>query len=337
MNQSTNPSANPFKMPQPRVLRPNAPITHPTPTAPTINHQVVSVSKTNGAMPLPQIMAPIPMQKPANIVHPIIKRPLPTAVVPKKILPPNLVVHASAKPPVSVQPKQVTTTVTIEEEPMPDLVNGHANGYESKATHWQPSNGHQTQTPSPTPAWQQPIAQPATQPMGQSSTIGQSQSQIIAQILSDQLRAQFKILESKIDAKLEMCVRDVVGSTIRDLKTQFETSQILGETLNDKIPVFARPDPTATIEHVIEKRGTKLKLFLPMTSNVHGYWAQTPFVTNNGSVATGFVPIFTSKIDSIVYDLPPSELKSRFDQMRSHLDILSDKDFIPNIGKFQDV
>lgn len=217
----------------------------------------------------------------------------------KKPIPQNLVVHASSSstaPPQS-QPIQQSTSTQPQQPPM--------------------------STPAPVIS---------TTPLSAAST-PVSQSQVITQILSDQLRVQLKAFEAKIETKIETLVRDVVGATIRDLKTQFETSQIMGEVLSDKLPVFAQPDTTTIVQHTLAK-GTKLKLYQPFTSNVHGNWATTSFVTSNGSVATGFVPIFSAKLDGVEYGLSTSELKSRRDQWKSHLDQLCDKEFIPNVGMF---
>lgn len=195
--------------------------------------------------------------------------------------------------------------------------------------------------PPPQPPQQQPLLPPPSTPPGSAPIISTplptpvSQSQVIAQLLSDQVRVQLKSFESKIESKLETLIHDVVGATINDLKKQFEMSTIVGETLIDLLPVFPRPDPTMSMGHRLLTKGTKIKLYEPFISNVHGYWAMTSFVTNNGSVAYGYVPIFCGKLNGVDYGMSTSELQSRRDQWKGHLDQLSDKEFIPHIGKFE--
>ncbi len=268
--------------------------------------------------------------------HPTILRPAPApkAIQANSMGIPNGSSTIEPQKTISQRPMPFTSVPIIKKPELKTPIVVHAS---SSQTQQQPSQPATQPHPQPSPTQPQPptpvTLPPASTPAPVISTTPVSQSQVITQILSDQLRVELKTFETKIESKIESVIRDVVGAIIRDFKTQFETSQIVGDVLNDKLPVFARPDPTTTVEYTLAK-GTKIKLFMPFTSNVHGYWATTSFVTSNGSVATGYVPIFSPKLDGVEYGLSTSELKSRRDQWKSHLDQLSDKEFIPNVGRF---
>lgn len=303
-----------FKMPpRPTIMRPAPPKVQHVSHASSNTVQSSSMGIPNGASTMeptnvpkatltqPSFTTQRPVQSP--LLQPTIKKPE------LKTLPQNLVVQASA-----------ATT-----QSQPNLPTAQPSSQPPQ----QQSTPPPQQQPQPLPPASAPapvISSPPVTPV--------SQSQVITQILSDQLRVQLKTFETKIETKIETLVRDVVSATIRDLKIQFETSQIMGEVLSDKLPVFAQPDTTTLVRHTLAK-ATKLKLYMPFTSNVHGYWATTSFVTSNGSVATGYVPIFSAKLDGVDYGLPVSELKLRRDQWKSHLDQLCDKEFIPNVGRFE--
>lgn len=176
-----------------------------------------------------------------------------------------------------------------------------------------------------------PVAPPpVSTPPSSSSTFSSQQLNIINQMIGENLRVQFQASHQK----MEQLIKDTVSDAIKNLKVQYESTQIMGETLNGKTPVFARPDGKSSQEYVIEKANTKLKLFHPMISNTQGYWMATPFVTTNGSVVTGYVPIFTKKMEGVEYGLDEANLKKRREEWGAHLDQLSDKEFVPHVGRF---
>jgi hypothetical protein len=159
--------------------------------------------------------------------------------------------------------------------------------------------------------------------------------QSLSQILADQVRIQFNDLQKKLEAKIESCVRNELGTGLRDLKMQYEATEMKGETLNANTPLLSRPDPEAKVEYVFEKVGTSLSIYHPIVSNVHGSWGMTRIVTSNGSMVMGYVPIFTKKLKSVTYtSLDDTEWERRVKAWNPFLDKASDKEFIPHIGRF---
>jgi hypothetical protein len=172
----------------------------------------------------------------------------------------------------------------------------------------------------------------APMPLSQETSIHQSLP-VVSQILSDHFRLQFKNLEEKIIATIKTCVKHEVGEGLRESKMQYEATQIEGETLHANTPLLGRPDPSAKVEHTFENKGTRLKLFHPIISNVHGHWMMSQVVTSNASVIKGYVPIFCNRIASVQYTLDEAELNQRASQWEAYR-LPSEKGFIPHVGRF---
>lgn len=159
---------------------------------------------------------------------------------------------------------------------------------------------------------------------------------------TDQLiRTQFKQFETQWNARwdartdmFEAKMKEWMQAAIRDLKGQFQSMEVMGETLSDGIPIFSRPDSTLTPDTRVPLRGTKLRLFQPILPNQYGYWMQTLYVTQQGTSISGYVPIFSVKLEGVNYAMSDDELKQRMEQWSGYLDQLSDKNFVPNVGRF---
>jgi len=194
---------------------------------------------------------------------------------------------------------------------------------------------HASAAPVPFPSSQTvPLVAPTTVPPIAQVTQPPSQLQLALQASMDQIRVRLDAMERKLESKIEQTTRETVGSAIKDLKVQFESTEVLGELLVDNLPVFSRPDAKTTIETKLGAKGTKVKLFHPVLSNDQGYWMMTSWASPNGSVLTGYVPIFSGKLDGVVNDLTEAELDERKRKWEGYLDQLSDKVFVPNMGRF---
>ena len=274
----------------------------PVPSTPIVVH--ASAQDPRYAQLQTPLHQPIQVQPQAQLFG----MPAPTVMtVPKAISPP-----APVPTPVLVAPAPVAL-------PMPDPVAASAPV----------SVPTPAQTPAPAPVATAPVTAPIAQ-----VTQGPSQLQVLLQMAMEQIRVRFDVMERKFDARLESTTKEIIGSAIKDLKVQFETSEIVGETLSDNLPVFSRPDPKTTVEHRLGVKGSKIKLLHPVLSNEHGYWMTTTWVTANGSVLTGYAPVFSAKLEGVEYGLSATEIEQRLDSWKGYLDQLSDKSFVPNIGRF---
>jgi len=179
--------------------------------------------------------------------------------------------------------------------------------------------------PVPLPMPPAPVAQ---------VTQGPSQLQLALQQSMEQIRVRLDAIERKLESKIEQTVRECLTSGLKDLKVQFETTEVLGELLVSNLPVFNRPDIKTSIETKLGAKGTRVKLFHPVITNEQGYWMSTSWASSNGSVLTGYVPVFSAKLDGVAYEMTDAEMQARKTKWEGHLDQLSDKMFVTNVGRF---
>jgi hypothetical protein len=277
----------------------------PPPSVPT----PVMPSKGRVVMPSPRVIPSSGMHVHASAA------PVPTPMVEPMIAKPTVVMAAS-----SIHP-------TLTQAIVPNVVNAPPVSYATPVV-----SSPAVATPTHPPMVMHSNSQPTPMVVpGQAP----SQLQIMVQMFREQIQTQFKSMKAEMLDQIDKQIKDSHAATLRNFKTQFENTEIVGETLNENIPVFSRPDPKTNVEHTIVKRGTKIKLFLPFTSNQYGYWATTPFLKSNGTVLTGYIPIFSGTLPNVVYNLSEDDMTKRREEWQGHLDQLCDKNFIPNVGRFQ--
>lgn len=310
--------APPLPKVAPRILRraPGSVAVVPPPTHGTTAYQPPPPPMR--AMPSPQIPQPVQFKVPS---------PVQAQSLYANTTPQNQMFTIPTQAPT---PPRIPTPTAVLKRPV--LKPPLAHGVVVHASSQSPSQAETAQPITQTT----PVATNETVVSRPISQIGQppSQLQIMLQMTMEEIRLVGKTLESKMDAKIEACTREGIATAIKDLKQQFESSEIVGETLSDNLPVFARPDSQTTVEHRLAAKGTRIRLFHPMITNELGYWMATTYVLPNASVAMGYVLVFGVKLDGVQSGLSDEELSTRAASWKGFLDRLSDKDFVPHVGRF---